>query len=119
MVVAKRYKQKSDFDYFEVFAPIARLDIVCMIISLVAQIFWKIYQIDVKSAFLNCVFKEEVYVEQIPNYEKKGEEDKIYRLKKDLCGLKQAPRDCIHVLTLIFLIIIFKSVCTSILCVSK
>ena len=54
---------------------------------------------DVKSAFLNGVLKEEVYIEQPLSYMRKGEEKKVLRLKKDLYGLKQAPRawnDRIH-----------------------
>ena len=47
---------------------------------------------DVKSAFLNGVLKEEVYVEQSPRYEVKGEEHKVFKLKRSLYGLKQAPR---------------------------
>jgi len=91
-LVAKGYKQKPGIDYFEVFAPVARLDTVRMIISLAAQNSWKIFQMDVKSAFLNGVLEEEVYVEQPLGYVKKGFEDKVYRLRKALYGLKQAPR---------------------------
>ncbi|KAK3024990.1 hypothetical protein RJ639_044367 [Escallonia herrerae] len=47
---------------------------------------------DVKSVFLNGYLEEEVYNEQPPGYIKKGQEDKVYRLKKALYGLKQAPR---------------------------
>lgn len=54
-LVVKGYKQKPGIDYFEVFAPVARLDTVRLIISLAAQNSWKIYQMDVKSAFLNGV----------------------------------------------------------------
>ncbi|KAI4357505.1 hypothetical protein L6164_001448 [Bauhinia variegata] len=91
-LVTKGYKQKPSIDYFEVFAPVARLDTICMIISLSAQSNWKIYQMDVKSAFLNGTLEEEVYVEQPTGYEVKGKEDKVYKLKKALYGLKQAPR---------------------------
>lgn len=46
----------------------------------------------VKSAFLNNYLEEEIYVEQLPGYVKKGEDDKAYKLKKALCRLKQSPR---------------------------
>ncbi|KAK2967836.1 hypothetical protein RJ640_001778 [Escallonia rubra] len=54
---------------------------------------WKIYQLDVKSTFLNGILKEEVYIEQPKGYEVKGKEDKVLKLKKALYGLKQAPRE--------------------------
>ncbi|PKI72005.1 hypothetical protein CRG98_007621, partial [Punica granatum] len=50
------------------------------------------YQMDVKSTFLNGNFEEEVYVEQHPGFVVVGQEEKVYRLKKALYGLKQAPR---------------------------
>ena len=62
------------------------------VLSIAAQKKWKVYQIDVKSAFLNGVLMEEVYVEKPLGYEKKGQEHKVCRLKKSLYGLKQAPR---------------------------
>jgi len=52
---------------------------------------WTVYQMEIKSSFLNGVLKEEVYVVQLPGYEIEGQEDKLYQLKKDLYGLKQAP----------------------------
>ncbi|PHT35803.1 hypothetical protein CQW23_23503 [Capsicum baccatum] len=91
-LVAKGYKQKYGVDYDEVFAPVARIDTVRLLTALAAQNRWKIYQMDVKSAFLNGYLEEEVYIEQPPGYLKKGHEDKVYRLKKALYGLKQAPR---------------------------
>nr|KYP66220.1 Retrovirus-related Pol polyprotein from transposon TNT 1-94 [Cajanus cajan] len=91
-LVAKGYSQRAGIDYDEVFAPVARLETVRLIISLAAQNNWKIHQMDVKSAFLNGVLEEEVYIEQPQGYEVKGEEDKVLRLKKALYGLKQAPR---------------------------
>ena len=74
------------------YAPVARMEIVRAVIEIVAQHKWKVFQMDVKSTFLNGVLKEEVYVEQPPSYEVAGEEHKVYRLKRALYGLKQAPR---------------------------
>eukprot|EP00253_Pinus_taeda_P013773 PITA_13773 len=68
------------------------METVRTVLSIVAQHKWKIYQMDVKSAFLNGVLKEEVYVEQPPGYEVDGQEHKVCKLKKALYGLKQAPR---------------------------
>ena len=60
--------QQQGIDYNEVFAPVARMDTVRMIIALVAQKGWTIYQLDVKSAFLHGELSEEVYVEQPKGY---------------------------------------------------
>eukprot|EP00253_Pinus_taeda_P008997 PITA_08997 len=68
------------------------METVRTMLSIAAQHKWKIYQIDVKSAFLNGVLKEEVYVEQPPGYEVEGQEHKVCKLKKALYGLNQAPR---------------------------
>ncbi|KAG9440556.1 hypothetical protein H6P81_020721 [Aristolochia fimbriata] len=91
-LVVKGYRQKSGIDYFEVFAPVARLDTVRMILSLAAQMKWTTYQMDVQSAFLNGFLDEEVYVDQPDGYVQTGKEHMVYKLKKSLYGLKQAPR---------------------------
>ncbi|CAM8990990.1 unnamed protein product [Rhodiola kirilowii] len=91
-LVVKGYRQKPGIDYFEVFAPVARMDTIRMIIALAAQNRWKIHQMDVKSAFLNGVLEEEVYVDQPPGYVQRRKENNVYKLKKALYGLKQAPR---------------------------
>ncbi|KAK4403536.1 Retrovirus-related Pol polyprotein from transposon RE2 [Sesamum angolense] len=64
---------------------------LCWLREVVANYKWKVYQFDVKSAFLNG-FLEEVYLQQPKSYELKGEEMKVYKLRKALYGLKQAPR---------------------------
>ncbi|KAE8666438.1 Phospholipase D delta [Hibiscus syriacus] len=92
-LVVKGYKQRQGIDYDEVFAPVARIETIRLLTTVAAQKGWKIYQMDVKSAFLNGYLEEEeVYIEQPPGYIKKEHEDKVYRLKKALYGLKQAPR---------------------------
>ena len=91
-IVAKGYAQQYGIDYTEVYAPVARLDTIRLVIALAAQEGWSIFQLDVKSAFLHGELSEEVYVQQPQGYEKKGEEHKVYKLNKALYGLKQAPR---------------------------
>ncbi|KAJ7961681.1 Retrovirus-related Pol polyprotein from transposon TNT 1-94 [Quillaja saponaria] len=91
-LVAKGYAQKQGIDYEEVFAPVARLETIRLLISFAAHKHWKIYQLDVKSAFLHGFLEEEVYVDQPKGYVIEGQEDKVLKLKKALYGLKQAPR---------------------------
>lgn len=91
-LVARGFTQKPGIDFFETFAPVARLETIRTLIALAAQKNWLIYQLDVKSAFLNGVLEEEVYVEQPQCFLVEGGEDKVYKLKKALYGLKQAPR---------------------------
>jgi hypothetical protein len=91
-LVAKGYVQKHGVDYEEVFAPVARLDIVKLILALAANRGWEVHHLDVKSAFLHGVLEEEVYVQQPDGYAVKGKENYVLRLNKALYGLKQAPR---------------------------
>ncbi|KAI5321923.1 hypothetical protein L3X38_030995 [Prunus dulcis] len=91
-LVAKSYSQKPGIDFNETFRPVARLDTIKTLVALAAQKGWKLFQLDVKSAFLNGVLHEEVYVDQPPVFMVKNKEDIVCRLKKALYGLKQAPR---------------------------
>ena len=91
-MVAKGYAQRQGIDYNEVFAPVARWDTIQMVLTLVAQKEWSVYQLDIKSVFLHGELKKDVYVEQPLGYIQKGKEERVYKLKKTLYGLKQAPR---------------------------
>ncbi|GJV70898.1 retrovirus-related pol polyprotein from transposon TNT 1-94 [Tanacetum coccineum] len=79
-------------DFEESFAPVARLEAVRIFITYVARKSFPIYQMDVKTAFLNGPLKEEVYVNQPDGFVDPHHPDKVFRLKKALYGLKQAPR---------------------------
>ncbi|XP_073111778.1 uncharacterized protein [Elaeis guineensis] len=91
-LIVKGYSQQFGVDYEEIFGPVAHLDASRAFISLSAQKGWLLYQLDVKSAFLNRELKEDVYVEQPQGFIIKGKEDMMYKLKKPLYGLKQASR---------------------------
>ncbi|KAK6146480.1 hypothetical protein DH2020_020349 [Rehmannia glutinosa] len=91
-LVAKGYCQEEGIDFDETFAHVARLEAIRMFLAYVAHKNFTVYQMDVKSAFLNGLLEEEVYVEQPPGFEQKTLGDKVYKLKKALYGLKQAPR---------------------------
>ncbi|KAI5353802.1 hypothetical protein L3X38_006696 [Prunus dulcis] len=91
-LVAKGYSQKPGIDFNETFAPVARLDTVRTLVAVATQRNWSLFQLDVKSAFLNGVLNEEVYVDQPSGFVIQGSEDKVYKLTKALYGLKQAPR---------------------------
>lgn len=91
-LVAKGYVQRHGIDYEEVFAPVARIETIRLLINLAATNGWEIHHLDVKTAFLHGELKETVYVTQPEGFEVKGSEHKVYKLKKALYGLKQAPR---------------------------
>ena len=91
-LVAKGYVQRHGIDYEEVFAPVARLETVRVIIALAASNGWEVHHLDVKTAFLHGDLVEEVYVSQPDGFRIKGSEEKVYKLHKALYGLKQAPR---------------------------
>ncbi|GJX84602.1 zinc finger, CCHC-type containing protein [Tanacetum coccineum] len=91
-LVAKGYVQEHGIDYDEVFAPVARMETVRLILALSAYHGWEVHHLDVKLAFLHGKLKEEVYVTQPGGFKKPGNENKVYRLVKALYGLKQAPR---------------------------
>ena len=91
-LVAKGYNQEEGIDYEETYAPVARLEAIRMLLAYASIMNFKLYQMDVKSAFLNGLIQEEVYVEQPPGFEIPDKPNHVYKLQKALYGLKQAPR---------------------------
>nr|GEV04074.1 retrovirus-related Pol polyprotein from transposon TNT 1-94 [Tanacetum cinerariifolium] len=88
----KGYAQEECIDFEGLFAPVARLEAVRIFVAYVAHKSFPIYQMDVKTAFLNGPLKEEVYVAQPDGFVDPDHPEKVYRLKKALYRLKQAPR---------------------------
>nr|GEX78809.1 retrovirus-related Pol polyprotein from transposon TNT 1-94 [Tanacetum cinerariifolium] len=86
------YSQAVSIDFKESFAPVARLEAVRIFITYAAHKSFPVYQMDVKTTFLNRPLKEEVYVNQLDGFINPHHLDKVYHLKKALYGLKQAPR---------------------------
>lgn len=70
----------------------ARIETIRVLLAIGAHRSWPIYQLDVKSSFLNGELKEEVYVSQPEGFVIKGKEKMVYKLQKALYGLRQAPR---------------------------
>jgi hypothetical protein len=91
-LVAQGYSQKERIDYEETFAPVARLEAIRILLAFSMAKVFKLYQMDVKSAFLNGFLEEEVYVKQPLDFESAEFPHRVYRLRKVLYGLKQAPR---------------------------
>lgn len=88
-LVAKGYSQVYGVDYEEIFAPVARLETVRVLLAVAVQKQWPVFQLDVKSAFLNGI---SVYVAQPQGFEVYGQEHMVCKLNKAVYGLKQAPR---------------------------
>ena len=91
-LVAKGYVQRQGVDFEEVFAPVARMETVRLLLALAAHSGWEVHHMDVMSAFLNGELSEEVYVAQPPGYVIAGKEQSVLKLRKALYGLRQAPR---------------------------
>ncbi|GKD42323.1 retrovirus-related pol polyprotein from transposon TNT 1-94, partial [Tanacetum coccineum] len=91
-LVAHGYLQEEGIDFEESFAPVARLEAIRIFLTFVAHMNMVIYQMDVKTAFLNGNLREEVYVSQSDGFVDPDNPYHVYKLKKALYGLKQAPR---------------------------
>ena len=91
-LVAQGYTQMESIDFDETYAPVARIESICMLLAYVCHKDFKVYQMDVKSPFLNGILEEEVYVKHPPSFEDAIHPEYVYKLYKALYGLKQAPR---------------------------
>ncbi|GJS72156.1 retrovirus-related pol polyprotein from transposon TNT 1-94 [Tanacetum coccineum] len=91
-LVAQGYNQQEGIDYDETYAPVARLESIRILLAYACALNFKLYQMDVKSAFLNGFINEEVYVAQPPGFIDFAKPNYVYKLKKALYGLKQAPK---------------------------
>ncbi|KAD4385721.1 hypothetical protein E3N88_25890 [Mikania micrantha] len=91
-LVVQGYCQEEGIDYDETFAPVARLEAIRLFLAFAISQNIKVYQMDIKSAFLYGTIKEEVYVCQPPGFDDVHYPDWVYKLDKALYGLKQAPR---------------------------
>ncbi|GJY41111.1 retrovirus-related pol polyprotein from transposon TNT 1-94 [Tanacetum coccineum] len=91
-LVAQGHSQKERINYDETFAPISRMEAIKIFLDFATYMNFKVFQIDVKSAFLNGKLKVEVYVKQPPGFESSEFPNYVCKLDKPLYGLKQAPR---------------------------
>ncbi|GKE01403.1 retrovirus-related pol polyprotein from transposon TNT 1-94, partial [Tanacetum coccineum] len=91
-LVARGYHQEEGINFEESFALVARLDAIRIFLAYAAHMNMVVYQMDIKTAFLNGILREEVYVSQPDRFVDQDNTNHVYKLKKALYGLKQAPR---------------------------
>nr|GFA20489.1 Gag-Pol polyprotein [Tanacetum cinerariifolium] len=91
-LVAVGYSQQEGIDYDETFALVARIEAICLFLAFAAHKDFIVFQMDVKTTFLNGILKKEVYVGQPSSFFSKQYPDHVYALDKALYGLKQAPQ---------------------------
>ncbi|GJW93790.1 retrovirus-related pol polyprotein from transposon TNT 1-94 [Tanacetum coccineum] len=91
-LVAQGFRQEEGIDFKESFASVARIEAIRIFIANATLKNMTIYQMDVKTAFLNGELKEEVYVSQPEGFVDQENPSHVYKFKKALYGLKQAPR---------------------------
>ena len=91
-LITQGYTQVEGVDFDETFASVARLESIRILLTIASHLNFKLYQMDVKSDFLNGMLQEEVYVEQPKGFVDPHRPDDVYKLKRALYGLKQASR---------------------------
>ncbi|GJR64236.1 retrovirus-related pol polyprotein from transposon TNT 1-94 [Tanacetum coccineum] len=87
-LVTRGYNQEEGIDFEESFAPVARLEVIRIFLAFAAHMNMVVYQIDVKTTFLNGILREEVYVNQPDGFVDQDNPNHVYKLKKALYGLK-------------------------------
>ncbi|GKD45147.1 copia protein [Tanacetum coccineum] len=102
-LVAQGYNQQEGIDFDETYAPVARLESIRILLAYSCAHDFKLFQMDVKSAFLNGFINEEVYVSQTPGFVDFEKPNHVFKLKKALYGLKQAPKAWYDILKTFFL----------------
>ncbi|GJT50848.1 copia protein [Tanacetum coccineum] len=105
-------RSQEGIDFDETYAPVARLESIRILLAYACAYDFKLFQMDVKSAFLNGFINEQVYVAQPLGFVDFEKPNHVFKLKKALFGLKQAPKACLLYQTASRLDIMF-SVCTS------
>jgi len=90
--VAKEFTQIEGVDYEETFSPVVRIASMCLLLALVAHLDSELFQMDVKTAFLNGNLEEDIYMDQPIGFVSKRQEDKICLLKRSIYGLEQSSR---------------------------
>ena len=91
-LVAKIFAQKYDVDYEETFAPMEKMPTIRIIFVLSIAQGWKVFQLHIKSTFLNGELDVKIFMNQLEGFIMEGKESFVCKLKKSLYGLKQAPR---------------------------
>lgn len=118
-LVAKGYDQTYGVNYSDTFSFVAKLTSVMLIISMTVTHNWPLHHLDIKNAFLRGDLKEEVYMEQPPDFDAQGEYEKVRRLRKTLYGLNKTLEPGLENLVRQFSNLECRKVSTIVMCSTK